>query len=128
MIIHLIRHGKTKANQEKLYCGSTDLPLSSNGIEELMELKNLNIYPKEVDTFCTSGLLRTNQTLEILYGTVESSKIPQFAEFNFGEFEMKSYEMLKHQKDYLAWITDETGVIHCPGGENKEKFSLRVLE
>ena len=37
MIIYLIRHGKTEANERHLYCGSTDLPLSDAGIAEQKE-------------------------------------------------------------------------------------------
>ena len=35
MIIYLIRHGRTEANEKWLYCGSTDLSLSEKGREEL---------------------------------------------------------------------------------------------
>ena len=34
MRIYLIRHGKTEANERRLYCGSTDLPLSRQGAAE----------------------------------------------------------------------------------------------
>jgi hypothetical protein len=39
MTVYLIRHGKTEANEKWLYCGSTDLPLSQKGREELTEIK-----------------------------------------------------------------------------------------
>ena len=35
MSIYLIRHGKTRANEQRRYCGSTDLPLSEGGRAEL---------------------------------------------------------------------------------------------
>ena len=38
MKLYLIRHGKTMANEKHLYCGSTNLPLSEKGIEELQNL------------------------------------------------------------------------------------------
>ena len=38
MTVYLIRHGKTEANEKRLYCGSTDLPLSEKGREELNRL------------------------------------------------------------------------------------------
>ena len=38
MRIYLIRHGKTEANERRLYCGSTDLPLSRQGAAELAQL------------------------------------------------------------------------------------------
>ena len=31
MTVFLIRHGRTLANEQHLYCGSTDLPLSRAG-------------------------------------------------------------------------------------------------
>ena len=31
--LYLIRHGKTRANLEHRYCGSSDLTLSEQGIE-----------------------------------------------------------------------------------------------
>jgi alpha-ribazole phosphatase len=126
--IHLIRHGKTIANEKNLYCGQTDLPLSESGTAELTALKEQGLYPKHADLYFTSGLLRTEQTLDLLHNDVHRDALPQLAEFHFGEFEMKSYEELKEQIDYQTWITDETGLVACPGGECKQKFTSRVLE
>ena len=58
MTIYLIRHGKTEANEKHLYCGSTDLPLSETGKEELCKLK----YDIKNVRFLTSGMSRTNET------------------------------------------------------------------
>jgi len=127
MEIHLIRHGKTLANEKRLYCGQTDLPLSENGAEEIAIFKNQGIYPT-VDIFFTSGLVRCEQTLDIIYGKVERKAIPDIAEFKFGLFEMKGYEELKEQEDYQAWITDETGDYQCPHGESKNQFEKRVID
>lgn len=125
MEIHLIRHGKTTANEKRLYCGRTDLPLSESGAEEILLLKNQGIYPS-ADMFFTSGLLRTEQTLDIIYGKVNKKVVPDIAEYKFGRFEMKSYEELKEQSDYQTWITDETGDFQCPDGESKKQFDNRV--
>ena len=38
MNIYLIRHGKTPANEQRIYCGSTDMSLSEGGIDELKNL------------------------------------------------------------------------------------------
>ena len=128
MEIHLIRHGKTLANEKKLYCGQTDLPLSGTGREELISLKKQRTYPPPADMFFTSGLLRTEQTLTIIYGDCLRKPLPELAEFHFGLFEMKSYEELKEQDDYRAWITDEAGAASCPGGEGKKQFEKRIIE
>ena len=116
----------TEANEKKLYCGKTDLPLSENGVKEIEDLKNQNIYPEKPEIFFTSGLIRTSQTIDIIYGNAEFIIEPLIQEYNFGLFEMKSYEHLKEDEDYQSWITDETGDFVCPDGESKNQFNQRV--
>ena len=130
MRIHLIRHGKTIANEQRLYCGATDLPLSTKGVAELMHLRSLGIYPKADDdsVYFTSGLQRTEQTLDLLYGDINRKILPQLAEYNFGDFEMQSYNTLKDCDDYKAWISDDSGIVPCPNGESKGVFTQRVME
>lgn len=122
----MIRHGKTLANEKRLYCGETDLPLCENGAKEIDLLKRSGIYP-DADIFFTSGLLRTEQTLDIIRKKTKRQAVPELAEFKFGAFEMKSYEQLKDDRHYQAWITDQTGDFLCPGGESKNQFELRVI-
>jgi len=130
MNIHLIRHGKTVANVQKLYCGATDLPLSETGSCEIADLRDQNIYPVLGDgcLYFTSGMLRTDQTLGLIFGQAPRKALPKMAEISFGEFEMKSYELLKSQDDYQEWIMDKTGDVACPGGESKNIFLRRVLD
>ena len=71
---------------------------------------------------------RAGQTVDILYGNVGRTAVPGIAEYDFGLFEMKSYDELKEREDYQAWITDETGAVCCPGGESKKQFEKRVVE
>ena len=84
MTIYLIRHGKTEANERRLYCGSTDLSLSNAG---KAELKKLHYEIKNV-RFLTSGMKRTNETLRVLFGNVPFEVNPRFREVDFGIFEM----------------------------------------
>ena len=88
MTIYLIRHGKTEANEKHLYCGSTDLPLSDTGKEELRSIH----YDIQSVRFLTSGMKRTNETLQILFGNVPYETDPRFREVDFGIFEMHSYD------------------------------------
>ena len=124
MSIYLIRHGKTEANERRLYCGSTDLPLSEAGREELKALRYA-ITPKR---FVTSGMKRTDETLQILFGTVPFSAESRFREVDFGDFEMKSYEMLKDNPDYQAWISGDNEANVPPGGESGIQMTRRVLK
>lgn len=122
-MIYLIRHGQTEANEQHLYCGSTDLPLSPAGREALKALH----YPVENADFFTSGMLRTEQTLEILFGPVPHEILPEFREIDFGAFEMHSYDQLKEDPAYQIWITGDNDRNVPPGGESGVQMRTRVL-
>lgn len=123
--IYLIRHGRTEANEKRLYCGSTDLSLSKAGEEELKKVSYR--VPKE-SRFLTSGMKRTEQTLKLLFGEVPHTADPRFREVNFGIFEMKGYEELKEQEAYLQWITGENEKNVPPEGESGVQMRERVME
>ncbi len=115
----------------------------------------------------TSGLKRTSQSLGILYPEIESSlkraqspaensantsknesfspiwdgtafiEEPSFQEIDFGDFEMKSYEELKNDERYKAWVEREVDRISlrstesndnpCPHGESWLQMKNRVI-
>lgn len=126
--LYLIRHGKTDGNEKKLYCGKTDLELSKNGIETLYKYKEEYDYIKKIikfDGYYTTGLKRTNETMSILFNSnydIEEG----FMEYNFGTFEMKGYNELKKDKNYISWITDEIGDFIVPSGESKNQYRNRI--
>lgn len=122
-MIYLIRHGKTPANEARLYCGSTDLDLSPAGVEELMGKR----YEIRADRYFTSGMKRTEQTLRLLFGDVPFSAEPGFREVDFGIFEMKSYEQLKDDPAYQTWLTGDNEANTPPGGESGADMTARVL-
>lgn len=125
--LYLIRHGKTYCNEKNLYCGKSDVDLTENGIKELKEnIKEIK-YPK-CDFYFTSGAKRANQTLEIICPENKYSKITKFFEYDFGDFELKSYEELKLLKEYISWVDDKEEKIKCPNGESKEEFRKRIIE
>jgi len=124
--LYLIRHGQTVANEKKLYCGATDLSLSRKGISGINKYKAEGLYPA-AEKYYTSGMARCNETLQIIAGeTVEFEPIHLLSEINVGLFEMKSYDELKTNKAYIAWISDKTGTYQCPRGESREYFYQRV--
>lgn len=124
MTLHLIRHGKTIANEKRLYCGFTDAPLSKQGVDELVSLKTRVAYP-DAQMYITSGLLRTEQTLRILYGDVGFEIVDGLRELNFGAFEMLSHDGLNKRQDYQNWIADIDNA-RPPNGESKAEFVERV--
>ncbi len=126
--IDLIRHGSTIANEQKLYCGKSDLPLSPKGQEALRLLVEKGGYSlAEGRRLCVSGLLRTRQTAEILYGATEYEVLPAFREIDFGDFELQNYEQLKNRTDYQQWLSGDNARNRCPNGESGEDVANRVL-
>jgi alpha-ribazole phosphatase len=124
MTIYLIRHGKTLANEQHLYCGSSDLPLSDGGKESLTGLN----YQISDAKFLTSGMLRTEQTLKILFGNVAHDVEPGFREVDFGAFELQSYDQLKDTPAYQQWLSGDNETNVPPGGESGAQMKLRVLD
>ena len=123
MTIYLIRHGKTEANELRLYCGSTDLPLSDSGREELRRIR----YDISGVRFLTSGMARANETMELLFPGIPYEIDPRFREVDFGAFEMRSYEQLKDNPAYQTWLTGDNESNVPPGGESGKQMTERVL-
>ena len=67
--IYLIRHGITEGNKKMWHYGWADIPLLPEGIEQLKEFKAEGVYPEIEDgAFYTSGLVRTEMTMETIFG------------------------------------------------------------
>ncbi len=124
MNIYLIRHGKTQANLEHLYCGSTDLPLCEQGVRELQSRH----YAIENCRFVSSGMRRCNETLRLLFGDVPFRVEPRFREMDFGIFELHAYEQLKDSPAYQAWLRGDNEANVAPEGESGKQMTARVLE
>ena len=127
--ILFIRHGITEGNARRWYYGATDIPLLEEGIEALSKLRDSGIYPaSDKASFYTSGMLRTEQTLETIYGDVPHGVLPLFREMNFGEWECRTFDSLKSEPLFDTWVNDTTGTIAYPGGDSIESFKARVIE
>lgn len=123
--IYLIRHGTTKAIEKNLYCGKLDIPLTKKGEHDILENKNLGIYPS-TNLFFTSELKRTVKTLQLIYGNVNYSVIGELIEQNLGNLDMKSYNDIKDNLLYKSWLNDKTGDVKCPNGESYNNFVKRT--
>ena len=124
-VLVLLRHGMTEANERRIYCGSTDLPLSDDGRAMAREIAVQRPLPA-CELYVTSGMARADETLEILTGHKADRVMSAFSEMDFGSFEMLGYETLRHDPDYQRWINDTGGIVPCPGGESTGAFRQRV--
>lgn len=122
MEVFFIRHAQTLGNIEHRYIGRTDEPLSDAGIASFCELA----YPA-VNRIITSPMRRCLQTAKILYPMMKPKIVPDFREYDFGDFERKNYEELKDQAEYRAWIAS-SGTQAPPNGESMTAFKRRSCD
>lgn len=122
--IHLIRHGLTDGNLNGQYIGSrTDLPLSASGVKELGLLRDSVEYP-EIQALYSSPMLRCKQTAAVLYPDMPVIENEFLKEYDFGDFEGKTADMLESNPAFREWAS---GKIPCPpNGETTEEFVKRV--
>jgi len=119
--IQLIRHAKTNGNILKRYIGTTDEPLSEEGINMLLKKSY-----KQPDILITTPLLRCIQTCKILFPKVKPYIIDDLKECDFGLFENKNYIELKDNKAYKDWIASD-GKMPFPNGESRYEVKQRTL-
>ena len=126
--IYMIRHGITEGNRNGWFYGSTDLSLTEEGKEQLAQLAMDGYYPVLSDEalFITTGLARTKETLEIIYGPRESLAVPELQEMNFGNYECFRFDEIKDDPFFSKWLEDEEGEVKLPGGESRQEFYERV--
>ena len=122
--LHFIRNGKTEANEQGLYCGSTDSPLSERGRRELAELLEQGDYPYVDLVFCgpLSGDL---ETARMLYPECEIRVLDSLREADLGEFEGRSLEELKGDRNFQKWASP-AGEFLPAGAEPPAEFISRI--
>ena len=121
--LHLIRHGMTEGNLNGQYIGVTDIPITTNGIIELNDLRERGIYPKCGIVF-SSPMVRATETAKIIFPDQEIIINDNLREINFGEFEGKTADELKDREDYTKWVSGELAA--APGGETTIDFATRL--
>lgn len=122
MRILFFRHAPTKGNLLKQYIGSTDEPLSPQGIRLASQMKPMD----RATQVYTSGLQRTQQTASIIFPNASILPVPRLNEMDFGIFDGKSYLDMEQNTAYREWV-DANCEPRCPGGEDKEGFTKRCV-
>lgn len=123
--ITFLRHGLTRENQQKQYVGWSDVDLCKEGRQQLVDYKQFG-YP-DADVFIVSDLKRCKETFDTLYHNKTAVTYSEdFREMNFGEWELKTYEQLKDNEDYIRWLENSSANL-IPSGENFCDFEKRVL-
>lgn len=123
-VIHFIRHGDIADTLRGKYIGTTDVPLSEEGRQNLMSYDSKYIYPGTKVVF-TSPLKRCTETARIIYPDINPIVVDQLAECNFGRWENKSGEELRDDPEFQKWLAGENGS-KPPEGESGMEFTQRI--
>ena len=122
--IHLIRHGATDANKLGLHIGcKTDMPLSPEGLNELMEMRRDIDYP-EIQRLYSSPMLRARQSASVLYPNMPIYPVENLKEYDFGDFEGKTAQELELHPDFIPWASGKLSA--TPNGEDNKEFVKRL--
>jgi broad specificity phosphatase PhoE len=128
--ILIVRHGATIATKAGVYCGSSDSPLSSEGVNQALDLAGV-VALFAPESCCCSPLLRCTETASLLLGSrdVEISPWSELRELDFGEWEGKTYsDIAASDPEGSARMMRLDPEFSPPGGEPVEKFLDRIGE
>jgi len=118
-----MRHGLTDANENGVYIGKTDLPLSEAGREALEDKYEQLDYPK-VQRVYSSPLERALQSAEILFPDRELVIVDDLREMDFGVFEGLPADELVNLDSFKKWL--KGGLDNPPpNGETLRSMMLR---
>ncbi len=137
MEVIFIRHLPTPGNEKKQYIGRTDEVLSSGAVTSFHKKREMYLksqkegkYPPfypPAEMIVASPMKRCVQTAELIYPGQKVVTEPELRECDFGRFEGKTYEELKDDPAYIAWL-ESGGVLAFPEGEDQETFRSRCVE
>ena len=125
--IHFIRNGKTELNNSGAFGGCrNDVGISTDGIKELIDLKETYDYPP-VSLVYTSPMSSCLETAGIIYPDRELVVVPPFKEMDFGDFSGHTIDELKDDDNFKEWLKDAYNVAP-PNGESGMDFTLRLVD
>lgn len=126
MNIYFLRHGQTVA--AGTYTGSTDVPLSAEGISQIL---NISLYLREIviDFAYCSTLVRCRKSFELLELPVACSFDAALTEINFGKWETRSFNHIyRDDREKMEQWFRLKEAFTFPEGDNITEFSSRIKD
>lgn len=128
--LFLVRHGRTLGNVQRVLVGSTDIPLDDLGVQQAELVGQRLAGAIHADVLLSSPLQRAQVTARAIGDKMGLTSIlrPNLAEWNFGDAEGMSLEVLAGQYPQIAVrFTDlEDFEVGWPNGETRREFHDRV--
>lgn len=121
MKVYVVRHCTTEYNEKRIYCGSTDIPLSDIGLSEAKRLSDIS-KRYDFDLVLSSPLLRAKQTAKAIVGTRSIPIIYEniLIERDFGDLEGKSVDVADGKVCRYSFATK------YPNGESNLQVASRI--
>ncbi|MDS9472311.1 histidine phosphatase family protein [Sporosarcina pasteurii] len=118
VVLTLIRHLPTAGNIKRQYIGWTDESIVKSESNEL---------PWQPSVVYGSDLRRCQESAGLYFPKAIYQSDNRFRESNFGDWEGKTYELLKRDSAYRSWINSP---YRCqpPNGESLADVKARVLQ
>ncbi len=118
----LVRHGATEWSANGRHTGSTDLALTTHGVEQAANsaAKVTMMLGGSFTTSWSSPLLRARTTAEIVLGGRPFTIDGRLREFDYGDYEgLTTAQIREHAPEWTVWDG-------CPGGETVADVSARA--
>jgi len=125
--ITLVRHGETTGQSSVRYYGSTDVPLSALG-EEQMRRAGAALAGESFDALLASRLRRSRHGAALVAGhRLVPRTMTGFDEVDFGRWEGWTREEIaaRDAEQFERWQHDPETFVY-PGGECRQSFHRRV--
>jgi len=126
--LYLLRHGETAGQSSVRFYGSTDVPLSALG-EEQMKRTGEALAGISFRTVVTSPMRRSREGADIVLNgrPADLVVVEDFREIDFGDWEgLTAGEIAeRHPELYRVWRI-EGCLSRFPGGDSREEFRERV--
>jgi len=124
MILYLIRHGRSIANEDQLVTGNTKDTLSQEGIGQVEGLKSwLFKTGIKADRYITSQWLRAQQTAQILWPDVEWEIDTKVGETDAGK--VSEWRLSEFLQQYPNFYTLSSNCY--PDGESHDELNIRSI-
>ena len=125
----LVRHGSLDEQYDGCYIGSSDLPLSCEGIREAEALGSF-LKSRDIDSIYASPLLRARQTVEKVSPALPDIPLVYedlLREIDFGAWEGLTFaQICKNDPEGAGRWADYDDEFTFPGGETLGNFHDRI--
>jgi alpha-ribazole phosphatase len=127
--IFLVRHGLTSLNEQRRYCGESNVSLSSQGLKQAQRAADF-LCEEKFDSIYTSPLERCLETANAIAKShdIYPEALTGLSEINFGLWEGLTFEEIQksYSEQMKVWFENPDDFTF-PEGESVRDFRKRVL-